>query len=63
MAVYPAFSITPTYMFARSAHTICIQTAMQSLAYPNPDISETTRNYWVITGLQGMDNLLVDLYS
>lgn len=38
-------------------------TIAESLAYPNLDISETTRNYWVITGLQDMDNLLVGLHS
>ncbi|XP_074087713.1 UPF0606 protein KIAA1549L homolog [Macrotis lagotis] len=34
-------------------------TIAESLEYPNLDVSETTRDYWVITVLQGVDNTLV----
>uniref|UniRef100_A0A2I3GUP5 KIAA1549 like n=1 Tax=Nomascus leucogenys TaxID=61853 RepID=A0A2I3GUP5_NOMLE len=34
-----------------------------ALEYPNLDISETTRDYWVITVLQGVDNSLVGLHN
>ncbi|XP_045434100.1 UPF0606 protein KIAA1549L homolog isoform X2 [Pipistrellus kuhlii] len=35
----------------------------EPLEYPNLDISETTRDYWVITVLQGVDNSLVGLHN
>ncbi|XP_077902388.1 UPF0606 protein KIAA1549L homolog isoform X3 [Ictidomys tridecemlineatus] len=35
----------------------------KALEYPNLDTSETTRDYWVITVLQGVDNSLVGLYN
>ncbi|XP_047372973.1 UPF0606 protein KIAA1549L homolog isoform X3 [Sciurus carolinensis] len=38
-------------------------TIAEPLEYPNLDISETTRDYWVITVLQGVDNSLVGLYN
>uniref|UniRef100_A0A7N4V6D5 KIAA1549 like n=1 Tax=Sarcophilus harrisii TaxID=9305 RepID=A0A7N4V6D5_SARHA len=34
-----------------------------ALEYPNLDVSETTRDYWVITVLQGVDNTLVGLHN
>ncbi|XP_012307734.2 UPF0606 protein KIAA1549L homolog isoform X1 [Aotus nancymaae] len=38
-------------------------TIAEPLEYPNLDISETTRDYWVITVLQGVDNSLVGLHN
>uniref|UniRef100_F6SYD0 KIAA1549 like n=1 Tax=Monodelphis domestica TaxID=13616 RepID=F6SYD0_MONDO len=38
-------------------------TIAESLEYPNLDVSETTRDYWVITVLQGVDNTLVGLHN
>ncbi|XP_077902393.1 UPF0606 protein KIAA1549L homolog isoform X8 [Ictidomys tridecemlineatus] len=38
-------------------------TIAEPLEYPNLDTSETTRDYWVITVLQGVDNSLVGLYN
>ncbi|XP_058383165.1 UPF0606 protein KIAA1549L homolog isoform X3 [Diceros bicornis minor] len=38
-------------------------TTAEPLEYPNLDISETTRDYWVITVLQGVDNSLVGLHN
>nr|XP_021506471.1 UPF0606 protein KIAA1549L homolog isoform X1 [Meriones unguiculatus] len=38
-------------------------TIAEPLEYPNLDTSETTRDYWVITVLQGVDNSLVGLHN
>ncbi|XP_075403802.1 UPF0606 protein KIAA1549L homolog [Tenrec ecaudatus] len=38
-------------------------TIAEPLEYPNLDISETTRDYWVITVLQGVENSLVGLHN
>ncbi|KAM6160194.1 UPF0606 protein KIAA1549L homolog isoform 3-T3 [Erethizon dorsatum] len=38
-------------------------TIAEPLEYPSLDISETTRDYWVITVLQGVDNSLVGLHN
>ncbi|XP_039767400.1 UPF0606 protein KIAA1549L homolog [Ornithorhynchus anatinus] len=38
-------------------------TIAESLEYPNLDVSETTRDYWVITVLQGVDTALVGLQN
>ncbi|XP_020938858.1 UPF0606 protein KIAA1549L homolog isoform X2 [Sus scrofa] len=38
-------------------------TIAEPLEYPNLDISETTRDYWVITVLQGVDNSLMGLHN
>ncbi|XP_047549028.1 UPF0606 protein KIAA1549L homolog isoform X3 [Lutra lutra] len=38
-------------------------TIAEPLEYPNLDISETTRDYWVITVLQGVDSSLVGLHN
>uniref|UniRef100_A0A8C3YW50 KIAA1549 like n=1 Tax=Catagonus wagneri TaxID=51154 RepID=A0A8C3YW50_9CETA len=38
-------------------------TVAEPLEYPNLDISETTRDYWVITVLQGVDNSLMGLHN
>ncbi|KAM4845981.1 UPF0606 protein KIAA1549L homolog isoform 2-T2 [Thomomys bottae] len=38
-------------------------TIAEPLEYPTLDISETTRDYWLITVLQGVDNSLVGLHN
>ncbi|KAM9219723.1 UPF0606 protein KIAA1549L homolog isoform 3-T3 [Dugong dugon] len=38
-------------------------TIAEPLEYPNLDISETTRDYWVITVLQGVDSSMVGLHN
>lgn len=41
-AVHPVFSITPTYMFARSAHTVSTHTAVQGDTGAASGLSSTT---------------------
>ncbi|XP_077902387.1 UPF0606 protein KIAA1549L homolog isoform X2 [Ictidomys tridecemlineatus] len=65
---YPPLTIAEPGIINNAAYILYRNTysgvkGNKALEYPNLDTSETTRDYWVITVLQGVDNSLVGLYN